>query len=123
MSILRPFKAIRPKNEYASAVAALPYDVMNSAEAAEMVKGNPYSFLHVDKAEIDLPEGTDLYSDTVYAKAAENLNKLVADGICEQEDTACLYLYRQVMKHTVEQCENLRLIQAEITDIGTENDE
>ena len=97
MSILRPFKAIRPKREYASAVAALPYDVMNSDEAAEMVKGNPHSFLHVDKAEIDLPAGTDLYSDTVYAKAAENLNKLVADGICEQEDAPCLYLYRQVM--------------------------
>lgn len=97
MSILRPFKAIRPKSEYAAEVAALPYDVMNSAEAAEMVQGKPYSFLHVDKAEIDLPEGTDLYSDAVYAKAAENLNKLVSDGICEQEETACLYLYRQVM--------------------------
>ncbi len=97
MSILRPFKAIRPKREYASAVAALPYDVMNSDEAAEMVKGNPHSFLHVDKAEIDLPAGTDLYSDAVYAKAAENLNKLITDGICEQEDAPCLYLYRQVM--------------------------
>lgn len=97
MSILRPFKAIRPKREYASAVAALPYDVMNSSEAAEMVKGNPYSFLHVDKAEIDLPADTDLYSDAVYAKAAENLNKLVENGICEQEEVPCLYLYRQVM--------------------------
>ncbi len=97
MSILRPFKAIRPKPEYAAGVAALPYDVMNSAEAAEMVKGNPHSFLHVDKAEIDLPDGTDLYSDAVYAKAAENLEKLVTDGICRQEETACLYLYRQVM--------------------------
>ena len=97
MSILRPFKAIRPKPEYAASVAALPYDVMNSAEAAEMVKGNPYSFLHVDKAEIDLPAGTDLYSDAVYAKAAENLNKLITDGICKQEDEPCLYLYRQVM--------------------------
>ncbi len=97
MSILRPFKAIRPKTDYAAAVAALPYDVMNSAEAAEMVKGNPYSFLHVDKAEIDLPAGNDLYSDAVYAKAAENLGKLVTDGICEQEEQPCLYLYRQVM--------------------------
>ena len=97
MSILRPFKAIRPTADFAASVAALPYDVMNSAEAAEMVKGNPYSFLHVDKAEIDLPAGTDLYSDAVYAKAAENLDKLVADGICTQEETPCLYLYRQVM--------------------------
>ena len=97
MSIFRPFQAIRPKKEYADRVAALPYDVMNSREAAEMVQGNPYSFLHVDKAEIDLPAGTDLYSDEVYAKAAENLEKLVADGICEREEKPCLYLYRQVM--------------------------
>ena len=75
MSVIRPFSALRPKKEYASAVAALPYDVMNSEEAREKVKNLPYSFLHVDKAEIDLPVGTDLYSDAVYAKAAENLKK------------------------------------------------
>ena len=97
MSILRPFKAIRPKEEFAAKLAALPYDVMNSREAAEMTKGNPYSFLHVDKAEIDLPEGTDLYSDEVYAKAAQNLAALSENGICLQEETPCLYLYRQVM--------------------------
>ena len=97
MSILRPFNAIRPKEEFAAKVAALPYDVMNSREAAEMTKGNPYSFLHVDKAEIDLPEGTDLYSDEVYAKAAQNLAALSENGICIQEETPCLYLYRQVM--------------------------
>ncbi len=56
MSVLRPFYAYRPAKEFADRVAALPYDVMNSAEAREMVKGNPYSFLHIDKAEIDLPE-------------------------------------------------------------------
>ena len=55
MAVFKPFKAVRPVPEYADKVAALPYDVMNSAEAAEMVKGNPCSFLHVDKAEIDLP--------------------------------------------------------------------
>ena len=58
MSVIRPFKAIRPKKEYAHQVAALPYDVMNSAEAKVMAEGNPCSFLHVDKAEIDLPDGT-----------------------------------------------------------------
>ena len=97
MAIFRPFKAIRPIPEYASKVAALPYDVMNSAEAAEMVKGNPYSFLHVDKAEIDLPAGTDLYSETVYLKARENLDKLVSDGICKQDEEAKFYIYRQIM--------------------------
>ena len=97
MAVFRPFKAIRPTPEYASKVAALPYDVMNSKEAAEMVKGNPCSFLHVDKAEIDLPEGTDLYSEQVYLKARENLDKLVSDGICRQDDEAKFYIYRQIM--------------------------
>ena len=97
MAVFRPFKAVRPLPEYASKVAALPYDVMNSKEAAEMVKGNPYSFLHVDKAEIDLPEGTDLYSEQVYLKARENMDKLVADGICAQDDENRFYIYRQVM--------------------------
>lgn len=97
MAVFRPFKAIRPVPEFASKVAALPYDVMNSAEAAEMVKGNPYSFLHVDKAEIDLPEGTDLYSEQVYLKASENLKKLSADGICKQDEEPKIYIYRQIM--------------------------
>ncbi|MBR5234020.1 MAG: DUF1015 domain-containing protein [Clostridia bacterium] len=97
MSVLRPFRAIRPTKENASKVAALPYDVMNSQEAAEMVKGNPLSFLHVDKAEIDLPEGTYIYDEKVYLKARENLNKLSEDGICIQDESPCLYIYRQIM--------------------------
>lgn len=97
MSVLRPFRAIRPTKENASKVAALPYDVMNSAEAAEMVKGNPVSFLHVDKAEIDLPEGTYIYDEKVYLKAKENLDKLSEDGICMQDSKPCLYIYRQIM--------------------------
>lgn len=97
MAVFMPFKAIRPVPEFASKVAALPYDVMNSAEAAEMVKGNPYSFLHVDKAEIDLPAGTDLYSEQVYLKARENLDKLVSDGICKQDEENKFYIYRQIM--------------------------
>ncbi len=97
MAVFRPFKAIRPTAEYASKVAALPYDVMNSAEAAEMVKGNPYSFLHVDKAEIDLPAGTDLYSEQVYLKAKENLENLSTKGICKQDEEPRFYIYRQIM--------------------------
>lgn len=97
MAVFRPFKAVRPVPEFAAKVAALPYDVMNSREAAEMVKGNPYSFLHVDKAEIDLPDGTDLYSEQVYLKARENMDKLVADGICKQDEESRFYIYRQVM--------------------------
>lgn len=97
MAVLKAFRAIRPLPEYAARVAALPYDVMSSAEAARMAEGNPYSFLHVDKAEIDLPEGTDLYSDAVYAKAAANLQALSDNGICRQDENPCLYIYRQVM--------------------------
>ena len=97
MAVFRPFKALRPTPEYASRVAALPYDVMNSQEAKDMVVGNPYSFLHVDKAEIDLPEGTDLYSPEVYQKAKENLENLEKDGICAMDEAPCFYIYRQIM--------------------------
>ncbi len=97
MAIFRPLKAIRPRPEYAEKVAALPYDVMNSEEAREMVKDNPYSFLHVDKAEIDLPADTYLYSDEVYNKAKENLDKLVSDGICIDDENPKYYFYRQIM--------------------------
>lgn len=97
MAVFRPFEAIRPTAEYASKVAALPYDVMNSDEAREMVKDNPYSFLHVDKAEIDLDPSVDLYDEKVYAKAAENLQKLQDDGICVREAKPCFYIYRQIM--------------------------
>ena len=97
MAVLKPFKAVRPKDEYASQVGALPYDVMNSEEAREMVKGKPYSFLHVDKAEVDLPQGIDIYSAEVYEKAKENLDALSENGICKQDEKPMLYIYRQIM--------------------------
>ena len=97
MAILKPFKAVRPKDEYASQVGALPYDVMNSEEAREMVKDKPYSFLHVDKAEVDLPQEIDIYSAEVYEKAKENLEALSANGICKQDEKPMLYIYRQIM--------------------------
>lgn len=97
MSVFRPFKAVRPMPQYASLVADLPYDVMTSDEAREKVKGNPYSFLHVDKAEIDLPKDTDIYSDIVYETAAKNLKSLETDEICKQDNTPCFYIYMQTM--------------------------
>lgn len=97
MAILRPFKAIRPTKDMANKVGALPYDVMNSDEAREMVKGNPYSFLHVDKAEIDLPKETYIYDEKVYEKAKENLEKLISDRILVQDAKPMLYIYRQIM--------------------------
>ena len=97
MAIVRAFKAVRPAPQLAAAVAALPYDVMNSEEARQMVVGNPHSFLHVDKAEIDLDPAIDLYDTRVYEKARDNLNQMIAEGIFIQDETPCLYIYKQVM--------------------------
>lgn len=97
MAILKAFKAIRPTAELADKVAALPYDVMDSDEAREMVKGNPYSFLHVDKAEIDLDPSIDHYDKIVYEKARDNMRGMINDGILQQDKNACLYIYKQMM--------------------------
>ena len=98
MAVVRAFKAVRPAPALASKVAALPYDVMNSQEARKMVEGNPYSFLHVDKAEIDLDPSIDLYDTRVYEKARDNLQKMIADGVFIQDGAPCLYIYKQVMQ-------------------------
>lgn len=98
MAVIRPFKGIRPIKELANKIAALPYDVMDSDEAREMVKGNPYSFLHVDKAEIDLPNDIDAYDDRVYEKAKENLDKMIEKGYYIEDEKSKFYIYRQVMK-------------------------
>ena len=97
MATLRPFRAVRPAAALASRVAALPYDVMSSDEAREMVVGNPYSFLHVDKAEIDLPRETGLYDDIVYQTARDNLRRMIAEGVFIREEKPCFYVYRQIM--------------------------
>lgn len=97
MAIVRPFRAVRPTKELAAKVAALPYDVMNSEEARQMVVGNPYSFLHIDKAEIDLDPAIDLYDTRVYEKARDNLNKMITEGVFQQDEKPCLYIYKQVM--------------------------
>ncbi len=97
MSILRPFRGWRPVPELAEKVAALPYDVMTSKEAREEVKDKPYSFLHVDRGEIDLPEGTDEHAAEVYVKAAENLNNMMEKGILIQDREPVLYIYRLTM--------------------------
>ena len=100
MANLKPFAALRPKPELAAQICELPYDVMSSDEAREMAAGKPLSFLHVSKPEIDLPAGTDLYSPAVYAKGAENFQKLISQGALKQDDKPSFYLYRQIMgKH------------------------
>ena len=85
MAVFRPFKAVRPKREYAARVAALPYDVMSSGEAREMVKDDPYSFLHIDRPEVDLDPSVNIYDPAVYKKAGENLKGLLTAGINVRE--------------------------------------
>ncbi len=97
MAVFKAFRAYRPSKKNQALIPELPYDVMNSDEAYEIAKDNPLSFLHIDKAEIDLPRGTDLYSPLVYEKAAENLKKLEENGDLIQDDTPCFYIYKQVM--------------------------
>ncbi len=97
MATLKPFAALRPKPELAAQICELPYDVMSSEEARQMAAGNPLSFLHVSKPEIDLPPGTDLYSDAVYAKGKESFTKLISQGALKQDAQPCFYLYRQIM--------------------------
>ncbi|MGH3850419.1 MAG: DUF1015 family protein, partial [Pseudonocardiaceae bacterium] len=94
MAIIRPFNALRPPPERGPQVAAVPYDVVNTAEARALAAGNPWSFLHVSRPEIDLPDGTPIYSDEVYAKAASNFDKLKKECPLEIEETPSLYLYR-----------------------------
>ncbi|MDR2736914.1 MAG: DUF1015 family protein [Gracilibacteraceae bacterium] len=92
--IVRAFSAIRPAPEYAALVAALPYDVMSLAEAKLMAKGNPYSFLRVDRAEIDLTDGVDPYGEQVYKQAQTTLNEMMEQGVFKQDEEPCLYIYR-----------------------------
>lgn len=97
MANIKPFRALRPQTEVAQQVASRPYDVLNSDEAAKEASGNPLSFLHITKAEIDLPAGTDIHSQQVYDKAAENLQQLIANGILLKEEKSCYYIYQLTM--------------------------
>jgi len=95
--LLRPFTGLRPAPQYAAEVAAPPYDVLSSDEARVMAAGKPWSFLHISKPEIDLPEGTDLHSPVVYAKARENLDRMVAAGVLVRDSQPSFYVYRLQM--------------------------
>lgn len=97
MAKLHAFKGFRPGKENVNEVASRPYDVLNSEEARLEVEGNPWSFLHVVKPEVDLPKGTDLHSDLVYNKGRENMDRLIANGYFVQDDAELLYVYGQTM--------------------------
>ena len=93
MAIIKPFKALRPHIEYAAQVASKPYDVLSSDEARREVAGNGLSFLHVTKAEVDLPADVDIHSEAVYQKAKENLEHLIDRKILFQDEAPCYYIY------------------------------
>lgn len=97
MPLIRPFAGLRPVPEHAADVVAPPYDVLNSSEARERASGRPWSFLHISKAEIDLPEDTNPYDPAVYAMSADNLKKMMDEGILMRDDSDCYYVYRLIM--------------------------
>lgn len=94
MAFIGPFRALRPTADSAAAVSAVPYDVVSTAEARDLAAGNPLSFLHVTRAEIDLPDDTDPYSDRVYAKARENFDLIRERAPLVQDEVPTLYVYR-----------------------------
>ena len=97
MSVLKPFRAYRPRPDRAREVASFPYDVISSEEARELARDNPWSFLHVCKPEIDLDPSVSVHDDRVYAKGRENLRRLIAEGTLARDERPCLYVYRQRM--------------------------
>jgi len=103
LAIVKGFKAVRPKEELVEKVASKPYDVLSSEEAREETKGNPYSFLHVVKPEIDLDPSVNVYDESVYQKAAENLSAMIDRGYLVRDREESLYIYRQEWKGHVQE--------------------
>jgi len=97
MKLIRSFRGIRPLAQLAAKVASHPYDVLNREEAYELAKDNAYSFLHINKPEVDMPTEVDVYDASVYAKGRENLDRFIREGTLKQDVKATLYVYKQVM--------------------------
>jgi uncharacterized protein (DUF1015 family) len=97
MCDISPFRALRPEPSLAEQVASPPYDVLNVQEAKALAEGNPYSFLHVTRSEVDLPADIHPYSAIVYEKAAENMRSMLRQGILLREESPCYYIYRLTM--------------------------
>jgi uncharacterized protein (DUF1015 family) len=102
LTLIRPFRALRPAPERAADVLAPPYDVLSAAEARNRAKGKPWSFLHISKPEIDLDPATDPYDKAVYAKAAQNLNRMVADGVLTRDSKPSYYVYRLTWRDRIQ---------------------
>ena len=97
MISVSPFKALRPEPQFAKQVASRPYDVLSTKEAKVEAEGNPYSFLHITKSEIDLPANTDIHSNEVYEKAKENLDAFISRPVLFSESKPCYYIYQLTM--------------------------
>lgn len=102
MVTISPFKALRPEAQHAKNVASRPYDVLNSKEAKVEAQGNPYSFLHITKSEIDLPEDTDIHAQAVYDTAKENLDAFISRNVLFRESKPCYYIYQLIMNGAVQ---------------------
>ncbi|OYP33869.1 DUF1015 domain-containing protein [Rhodopirellula sp. MGV] len=132
MPRVKPFRAVRPPAEKAARVASVPYDVVNRAEAAKLAEGNPESFLHVVRPDIDLPADTDPYADEIYAKAAENFRQFIDTGVLQQDEQESIFLYRQIMNGKsqigvvacchVDDYENNKILKHEFTRPAKEDD-
>jgi len=96
---IKPLKGYRPPGNLAEKVAAVPYDVINKAEAIQLAKDNPHSFLHITRSEIDLPQGTDVYSQEVYDKARNNFLEFIKNGWLVKDVEDSIYLYQQTMEN------------------------
>ncbi|MDA1370432.1 MAG: DUF1015 family protein [Proteobacteria bacterium] len=97
MKLIKPFRGLRPARELAARVASPPYDVLNREEALALAKDNPYSFLHINKPEIDVDTAVSVYDKSVYAKGSDNLKRFIGEGILQQDAEESLYVYKQVM--------------------------
>ena len=102
MSLIKPFRGLRPVAGRAQDVVAPPYDVVDRAEAKALAEGRPWSFLHISRPEIDLPDAVDPYDPSVYAKGRENLDRMVAEGLLVRDEAACYYAYRLTMGRHVQ---------------------
>jgi uncharacterized protein (DUF1015 family) len=102
MSLVLPFKAVRPQQKFVAQVAALPYDVMTREEGKKAVLGNPLSFMHVEKSEIDVPDNTKSNDDLIYQTAKRNFVDMRVKGILIQDESPCYYIYRQKMGSQVQ---------------------
>jgi len=132
MCIVKPFKAVRPVKKFVRDVASYPYDIIDSDEARDIADGNPKSFLHIIKSEIDLPPEIDIHDDRVYEKARENLYEFLDEGILFQDKEPCFYIYRQRMGNheqygivacaSVDEYESIRIKKHELTKSDTQAD-